>query len=342
MQNTNYSQLITGILNNQPTPWPENQANDNSVLFIESAQQHGVLALLDKFKPQLENDNWPIVILQTIAVSNKAAEQILAQRREKITSVFKVFSENNVDALIFKGAANAYLLYPQPNHRTHADIDILIRESQFMQVKQSLCAVGFEFDNIRPSKYGPSQSNAILRTPGTTAVTFDIHWKINNRLALANTLEFDELNHRAIPIQQYGGEARAFSYADAVLAACIHEAGSLDSERGKLISLYDVYLLLGKLDTQALNALTKMASEKKIGAVYSHYLYRCLCTFEDSRLAERVNRVLEDFKFQKNEITAKLLKGNRSWTSNQWLDLCSVNGTSARLEFMIAKLKRKF
>ncbi len=346
MQNSEYTHLITGLMKAQSMPWPEHQADHSGALFIEAAQQHGVLAFLSQFREQLEKAGWPTLILQGIAIAGEATKQIQARREKAITGVFREFSKHNIDALIFKGAANACLLYSHPHLRTHADIDILIRQTQFEQVKQSLRTMGYAFDNILPTKYGPSQSTAMHKAPGETPVTFDIHWKINNRLALANTLEFDELDRRAVHIEQYGSDAMGFSYADAVLAACIHEAGSLNSEKGKLMSLYDVYLLLHKLDARQLQALTTMADEKQIGRLYRHYLQRCVATFcrdtvEDTQLAERVNGVVETADFQRGELSAGLLAENRSWLNNQWLDLRSVGGTMGKIEFMMARLKQK-
>ena len=341
MQHSDNYQLIKGILNNQPVSWPENQTDKDATKFIDCAQQHGVLALLNEYRQQLKKDNWPALILQSIAIANKASQQILEQRKKAVTAAFSVFEKSNIDALIFKGAANAYLLYPQPQHRTHADIDILIRETDFQAVKNGLGTLEFEFDSINPTKFGPFQSSAVINEAGKAPINFDIHWKINNRLALANVLEFDELMQRAIAIEDYGNKIKAFSYRDAVLAACIHEAGCLEVEKSKLISIYDVHLLLQKMDDQALETLATTARDKKIGQVLHQYLTKCLNTFDDPRLAERISKVLGKYEFQKNELSAKLLNDNLSWAGNQWLDFRSVNGHLAKLEFILSKLKRK-
>lgn len=341
MQNAGYHQLITGMINNQLVCWPEHLTDDDCSLFIGYAQQHGVLSLLSQFQPQPDNDNWPPLIKQSIAIANTASEKILLTRKQTIINVFDVFEENNIDALVFKGAANAYLLYEQPHHRAHADIDILIRETDFQGVKACLTAMKFEFDAIKPTQYGPSQASATLVQAGITPIIIDIHWKINNRLALANTLEFDELKQRSIAVKHYGEKVRAFSYEDAILAACIHEAGSLDIEKGKLISLYDVHLLLRKLNAQELETLTTRARDKKIGEVYRHYLYQCLSTFDNPTLAKKVRPVLENINIDQYELSMALLKSKQSWLSNQWLDLRSVDGTFAKLAFMLSKLKSK-
>ena len=341
MQNAGYHQLITGMMNNQSIRWPDHLTDDDSALFIDYAQQHGVLALLNQFQPQPDSDNWPALIKQSIAIADKASEQILLIRKQTIIRIFDAFEKNNIDALVFKGAANAYLLYEQPHHRAHADIDILIRETDFQSLKTCLTAMGFEFDTIEPTQYGPSQSSATLVQAGITPIIIDIHWKINNRLALANTLEFGELKQRSIAVEQYGKMVRAFSYEDAILAACIHEAGSLEIEKGKLISLYDVYLLLHKLNVKELETLTIRAHGKKIGEVYRQYLKQCLSTFDNPTLANKVNNVLEKVNIDQYELSKALLKRKQSWLSNQLLDLRSVDGTIAKLTFILSKLKSK-
>ena len=342
MQRADYYQMITGMMNNQPFQWPQRMSDDESAEFIDYAQQHGVLALLSHFQHHLDDTDWPPFIKQSIAIANQASKQILKDRKITVIAIFEAFEKNTINALIFKGAANAYLLYEQPHHRTHADVDILIREADFHKVKTSLSALGFEFDAITPTQYGPSQCSGLLEQQGKTPVNIDIHWKINNRLTLANAMEFDEVNPRAIPIEEYEGKARAFSYADAVLAASIHEAGSLDSEKGKLISLYDVNLLLQKLNAQEIQTVTKIACEKNIGQITSQYISKCLGTFEDEALASKVNMAIEKTEVPQDELSAQLLNNNRSWLTDQWLDLRSVDGTLAKVGFILSKLNRKF
>lgn len=317
--------------------WPEDLSEAG---FIEFAQSQGILLLLAEHIELIEK-HWPKSIHQTVVIANTAAVGLLEERRKTIQKLFRLLAQEKIKAVLFKGAANAYLIYPKPILRQHADIDILINQNDHTAVVMILAQIGFETDSIQPSQFGPYQSTATLKHKEKPDVLIDLHWKINNRLLLADTLSVDEAATNSLQIQEYGEQASGLNYHHALLAACIHEAGSLPIEREKLIGLYDVILLLRRLGQDGLESLLAQAKQKQISLICLDYINKAITIFGSEMDKEKFMPVVTSFEQPRSEPSAKLLKHNRSWLENQKLDWLAVEGVAGRLGFLVSKFLRK-
>ena len=320
-----------------PANWPEAKAEE----FIHFIQAQGVLLLFGGYLQRVE-ECWPKSVYQAISIANVAGANLLQIRKKTIQTLFEILAYRQIKAVLFKGAANAYLLYPKPIYRQHADIDILFDVKDYSVVVEILAQMGFNIDAIEPTKFGPYQTTATLQQSGKPAVLIDIHWKINNRLLLAEKLNIDEIWADILPIKDYGERVFGLGYQNALLAACIHEAGSLPVERGRLIGLYDACLLVKKLGKQDLLKVLERSREKGIGKICLEYIKKAVEIFGTRQEILMFTELESDFGEIAFEPSSRLMKDHRSWVEDQRLDWLAVDGVNNKIEYIISKFSHKF
>jgi hypothetical protein len=105
----------------------------------------------------------------------------------------------------------------------------------------------------------------------------DMHWRINNSQLLARMFDYEDLVTRSLPVPGLGPSARTLDPVDALLLACVHRARHLSDitrddgviRRGgdRLIWLYDIHLLSGRMSDAQIEAFARNAAARKIRAV---------------------------------------------------------------------------
>ena len=337
LSTTQYRKLACQLLQADYCDWPKSASKAE---FIAYAESQGILMLMQNQHEFIE-ENWPHEILKSVLIANAAGQHLEQNRLGVTTRLLNLCQKRKLEILLFKGAANTYLLYDKPHQRQHADIDALIRVEDYSIITDVLIESGFIIDPVYPTEFGPYQTTARLHSDDNPVVMIDVHWKINNRLLLADTLNFDELKQRSISINQYGDCVIGFGYADALLTACIHDAGSLPVERNKLIALYDAHLLMNKLGNQAVKDALQVARDKGIGTICFDYLNRAAKYFNAENQRQWLGEIEADFRNLSHETSARLLTPSPSWMSDQWLDYLAVKGSKTKSKYIINKLLRK-
>src|SRR5262245_30073682 len=65
-------------------------------------------------------------------------------RKRQLLRIIEAFDEAQIRALILKGAALSYLIYPEPNLRTCCDIDVLVDPEKTDAADMVLRSLGYE------------------------------------------------------------------------------------------------------------------------------------------------------------------------------------------------------
>jgi hypothetical protein len=104
----------------------------------------------------------------------------------------------------------------------------------------------------------------------------DIHWQVSNRYALAAPLSFDMLFEKAESFDGLGIPLRCPSPLHSLLIACLHWAAEPDR---RLIWLYDIHLLVSRLDTPRAHELLALAARTRLLTVVRHLLRECQSCF---------------------------------------------------------------
>lgn len=209
--------------------------------------QHGVVPLVYRATgtPALRDD-----AIRAVA----GEERRLADLRE----VLAALAAEGVRTLILKGSALAYAIYESPDLRPRGDTDLLIRRESLPAVRDAFERLGFSEKGGSGDEHGLRQT-LFARGPHT----YDVHWAIANTPVLADTLTFDELLDRSIPLPRISEHARGLSPVDALLLACIHRvAHHHDSDR--LIWLCDIALLRAEMRPEEHHEFWRVAAERRI------------------------------------------------------------------------------
>jgi putative nucleotidyltransferase-like protein len=191
------------------------------------------------------------------------------RRQRGLASLLSSFSEQNVDVLVIKGAALAYLLYRQPHERPRCDADLLIRRSDLAAAEAVLLRAGYRRQIEPDAELASGQRHFDPPTPGVDSI--DLHWRVVNPLVFAELLPFDPAWSRAIPVPPLGGGARTLCLTDALLLACVHRVAhhTVDDD---MRWIADVDRLVRRLDPADADAFIGAAAQSRTRQVCAHVL----------------------------------------------------------------------
>ena len=167
-------------------------------------------------------------------------------------------------ALITKGTALAYTVYPQPWLRPRIDSDLLVRHDDREAAIAALERCGYSRSEALSTGELVSHQVAFERIDAHDVHhVLDLHWKIVNPQIVADALSFDELWSSAQPAPALGKAARVPSAVGSIALACVHRlAHHYGQDRS--IWLYDLKLLVESLDRNGWSALQQLACDHQI------------------------------------------------------------------------------
>jgi hypothetical protein len=201
-------------------------------------------------------------------------------RQAELTSVLHALDKAGVRPIVFKGAALAHTHYPAPHLRVRADSDILVAEEEVPALEKVLGRLGY----TRPAETSGalvSYQSHYQRTDryGVTHA-FDVHWKISNLQALANTFSHAELWSCRAPVAPLGASAMTVDAPHALALALVHRAGHHPGSRN-LLWLYDLHLLEGRLTDAEQRRFQAVVAARGLNSIAAEGLLMARMTFGD-------------------------------------------------------------
>ena len=194
-----------------------------------------------------------------------AARELLAQR--ELRRVLSSMAAAGVPALLMKGSALAYSVYPQPWLRPRIDSDVLVRRSDLDAATRALEGIGYRRTDALSTGELVSHQVAFERTDAHGAHhVVDLHWKVVNPQMLADTMTYDQMWTDAVAVPALGPDARVPSRVHAMAIACVHR---LAHHQGKdrQIWLYDIDLLAAAMTRDEWQALLDLARRQRIAGL---------------------------------------------------------------------------
>jgi len=227
--------------------WPEGATPEE----IQAIDQHGMLPLVYRWSGNRA--------LRDAALRAAALETL---QIETLREVLDALHERGVTPLIAKGTALAYSIYPAPDLRPRTDVDLLIDERDFGAVRAMFAGRGFGEtppSGIRQHMFYRVDVNRVMQS-------YDVHLDITNNATTADTLWYDDLRARAVPVPAISRHALAPSPVDALLYACIHRVVHHHAS-DRLIWLYDVHLLREGMTPEQRREFWTRAAERRVVAI---------------------------------------------------------------------------
>lgn len=245
-------------------------------LFWDAAERHGLTPLVAS-RLRARDDAPRGIRDRALEIERaEAVRDVLSEAA--LRRVLSALADAEVGVLLMKGALLAHQYYERPELRRRLDTDILVQSTARDAVHRVLTGLGYRPDVQATQDIGSHQRPYLTRLHGTVDHVIDVHWRLANPALFGHVLAFDELSAASVAVPSLGGSARGLSPVHSLLVACVHRvAHHLDDER--LIWVYDIHLIAGRLSTGEWDEFAKIATERRVAAICHAGLRRSMTRF---------------------------------------------------------------
>ncbi|OQY47037.1 MAG: hypothetical protein B6242_06000 [Anaerolineaceae bacterium 4572_78] len=186
------------------------------------AEQQGLAPLVCRYLKdgKIEHPNNVRRELQALYLRHKHANRILTESLHEILSAFQ---QAGIRAILLKGMALSYLLYPEPNLRPKRDMDILVKKSEAKQAQQILANLGFDAPLPNNELYSDKHLPIADRQSQGMTVSVEIHHNLFDAY-YPISMTFDDLTVPQISFPIDGTTAYTLGYEDMLWHLCQHVA----------------------------------------------------------------------------------------------------------------------
>ena len=170
------------------------------------------------------------------------------KREHEIKQILKQLNDSGIDVILLKGLYISETYYDNPAERPMCDVDLLVNFSELDKVSKILRMYGCSFEsNLNADECKDFiQHLPIITTPKGCAI--EVHWKLTADFndVLQVKYNIDELWSTKEHIKLYNAECFVFKKEYLLIHLCVHITEDLFQQ--KILQLYDVFLILRKLD----------------------------------------------------------------------------------------------
>lgn len=214
--------LLASLLRGDTCTWPSALSDVVDADAIgRRISFHGVSALL--YQQAREATDWPQAVVEDLR--DEALSQAFWEdsHRQVVAGVIDALDQAGIAAVLLKGTALAYSLYPDPAFRRRGDTDLLVRERDLRMVQAVLRKLGFE----RQTGY-LFQQNWQHQSADGFVHTLDLHWRVINSPLLHGVLDAERSFARAAPLPRLHPAARGADVMTLFIHGCINQAWHRD------------------------------------------------------------------------------------------------------------------
>jgi len=301
---------------------------DDSTL-SENISRHGIGPLLHHRKRQGTLLGVSDALAEQIAATARAQAALDLLLNDNTRKFVNLLSNRKIPALLLKGTPVAHLYYPQTWLRPRCDTDVYIREQDVESTMAVLREHGYEIGGQLHRKYSSRQFVAYVKASQRVASSFDVHWKLSNRVLFWNTLPFEECYENRQPVPALGEHAWTLSTADLLLHACIHRIGhGRGIERNRMLWLYDIDRILRAMTPEERTHFQEKAIVRKVGILCADALEVSGELFGTEGAEPLAKQLRVNYR---GEPTAKLVNASKlRWA---WADLMALKGVKEKAAF---------
>nr|WP_084087422.1 nucleotidyltransferase family protein [Lysobacter daejeonensis] len=234
----------------------------DSLLWL--AQEEGVVSLAAERLSAWGSDG---DLLAVFSAASRREVALAMLRHAECQQLLAFLRERDVPALLLKGSALAWWLYPAPHQRECSDIDLLLPSRHVVDsLARDLKALGYDLGYTQGTRAYERVCRKALSP--SLQLDLDLHWGLNNAPVFADALPTQALWDAAIPLPALAPNARALAPHHALLHACMHRAINLYTGVGdRLKWLYDVHLLALHLQPEEWQVLQTTCRERQLAGV---------------------------------------------------------------------------
>lgn len=267
--------LLARALSGRPVEVPYSSRRARTRL-LEMAADHGVAAMLEhriregSVHGLTHEDRTALGAVYR----NAAAYDLMLNAATRKT--LDLLAAAGVPVLLLKGTPIAFLYYQDTYLRIRCDTDLFIRTVDRDRAAGALASSGYRIAGLDQGAHSSKQFVAMPSARQGSAMAFDIHWGLSNRVLFSRTLEFDECWETRRPLPALGADAYTLSPPHLLLHACIHRvAHGRNAMRDRLIWLYDMHLILDRFSAEDCDRFQRSAVAKQVGMLCLDALAMC-------------------------------------------------------------------
>jgi hypothetical protein len=311
------------VLSGRPTPFPGGWTEREWRKFLAVVAREKLESF---FYAALSGESLPPFVKEELARRHHAAALVEDLRRRETQRVLEALDAAGLRCLVVKGAAVSLQTYEAPHHRPRADTDLWIEQACGEALPPIFSELGYE--------RVPASRGLFIRRqvtferelmPGVCSL-FDVHWKLSDRVVLADCLAFGTVYERGVALTALGASARAPDAMDALLIACLHQVGHHPGAEDWVWSL-DLHRLTAGRSRQWLAELGHRARAAGLSALVDKSLREMEAAFGLS-LPPRPPPAA-------GEASARLLRpGRRRWWSDLLEDLLALESFRDRFQLL--------
>ena len=237
------------------------------------------------------------------------------------------FAETGLRCLALTGTPLSLLAYPESYLRERCDTDLYIAEKDIEAVTHVLRDAGYTIHGQGERPGVSKQCQASIRSFQGLHSKFDIHFRLSNRVLFRRTLPFEACWETRQPVAALGDAAFTLSNIDLLIHACIHRiAHGRNTERDRLIWLFDIHLLAERMNEEEQALFRERAAQKRVGVLCADALKVTREIFGTAVSPDLIAALEENYR---DEPSAKLVHASRiRWAVS---DVASARGLKTRL-----------
>ena len=260
---------LAAVLRGERCPWLTLGVEPADLL--AACAEEDLTGLIHRGIARAADCDWPRELRDGLARAARTAaiEELL--RRKEVVAVLDALAQHGVRPILLKGTPLAYTVYEEPSLRPRSDTDLFIAREQRDAVRRVMTEIGYAATNFSDGEILFCQFEFAREDGFGVGHAFDFHWKISTQAAFADLLGYDELAAEATAVPPLGAHARAAGAVHALLLACIHPVMHHRNWE-RLIWLYDIHQLTGRLPPSALERFAELAVRKGVAAVCGRQL----------------------------------------------------------------------
>jgi len=175
-----------------------------------------------------------------------AGDAELHQR--ELTHVLRQLNDQRIQVVVFKGAALAYGVYPDPACRTMGDIDLWMAGEDIERARQALREMGYESfrkPDRPPALMALFQGEIGLHHSDQGYGLVELHWGVfpGEWLRRVAAIDVDAVRHRIVRTRLVGEAAHILAPEDAIVQSALHTVVNHQLSMSPLRALVDIALL---------------------------------------------------------------------------------------------------
>lgn len=301
---------------------------------LATAELEEVTPLLEK--RLREREGWetiPLALRDSLGVATRKAAMAALFREREIRRISRALEAAGIQALLLKGNALGFWLYPNPALRISNDIDLLVPSRvEAIRAMAAFAELGYTMEPAPGDQIHEMKGQLIV--DGVPLCEIDLHDRLLNAPIYAETFSFDELWGEAMVLPSLGDAVRLLSPQHAFAHACMNRA--LDAQLGirdRLKLLHDFHLFCARSNAAGWEPLVALLRVKQISGTGLYSLCNAIRI-----LGTHVPEAVLDALAEQAGTEALDWRRFRDWPYMQWRNLEALPTPMARIRWLWQRL----